>query len=145
MQKDLIKSLTEYFNNDDNILFVYLFGSYACETQKDTSDIDIAVFLNDNDYYVYKVKKKVELENIFKKEVDIIILNDAPPLLKHQVFEHGKLLKCDDRDFLKEYKIKSLYEYFDYTHVSNIIFESNKKRIIEEVQDGRQKYSVKED
>lgn len=139
MQEQIMNVLNNYLDADNNILFAYLFGSYAKGKEKESSDIDIAVYLQDinkNNYFDYKIKIKLDLEDILKHEIDIVILNFAPPFLKHQVISYGKLLKSNDNKKLNEFKIRSFYEYCDYKNVMNIVLKANKKRIKEKIEDG---------
>lgn len=137
--EDIIKKITQYINNDDTVSFAYLFGSYARGTQRKDSDVDIAVYLIntlEEDYFNYQMKLKIELEEMLRHEVDIIILNNAPPLLKQQAFSQGHLLKCIDKDIWKNYKIKSFYEYLDISEINKIIFEQTKKIIKRNIENG---------
>ena len=75
------KILMEY----DNIVFAYIFGSYVRKQLRSDSDIDIAIYLDkkmDLDTYL---DLKMKLTDACKREVDLIILNEATPLLKHQI------------------------------------------------------------
>ena len=140
MVQEIVEKITNYLNSDNIISFAYLFGSYAKGKEKHSSDIDIAIYLFDisaETHFDYKMKIKFKLEDILKKQVDIVVLNFAPPLLKNQVFRYGKLLKCIDKSFMNNFKIKSFYQYCDYSHTMNIVLNSNKKRIAREAANGR--------
>lgn len=135
----MLDKIIEYLNNDNNISFAYLFGSYAKGKQRKDSDIDVAVYiinLPKEIFFDYKMKIKIELEESIRREMDIIILNSAPPLLKHQVFTEGKQLKCIDVEIMNNYKIKSFYEYLDIIEINKVIFAQTKKLIKRKIKNG---------
>lgn len=60
-----------------NIVFAYIFGSYAKGKLGKDSDIDIALYLNSKIDAQEYLKIKMELTSICKRDVDLVILNDA--------------------------------------------------------------------
>lgn len=55
-----------------NLMYVWVFGSYAKKTQKKDSDIDILVRTEDVAEGFKIVEVKFALEEVLKKEVDIV-------------------------------------------------------------------------
>ncbi len=140
MDRDvIIKKLKEYYENNTKNAFVYLFGSYAMGRNNKNSDIDIAVniYTNQvNDLFEYKVEETIQLQNLLKKNVDIVILNNASPILVNQVFRYGVLIKCFDKKLLTTFRVMYFYKYLDQVHMSNIIFQKNKQNIKELTKNG---------
>lgn len=64
------------------------------------------------EYYLHLVD---ELSKILGNDVDLIILNRAPPLLKHQVIKHGKLVYCRDEKSRIEFEARAQDEYLDFS------------------------------
>ena len=62
------------------------------------------------------------------QSVDVVILNNAEPMLVHQVFRYGVLLRVLKQD-LVEFRRLNFYRYLDQIRISRILFEKNKKRI----------------
>lgn len=141
MNRDkIIQKLKDYTALKSNIVFAYLFGSYAEDMARKNSDIDLAVYLshiNEEDFFKYKLTYKNELEEILKKSVDIVIMNNAPPLLNHQVFTNGILLKNKDQKTLTNFRVRNFYFYQDQRTIMNKYLESTKKRIKEELLNGK--------
>ena len=76
--------LVEYFSSHKEILFAYIFGSLITGKSNKLSDIDIAVFVNEEladeqDYrYGYKAELLAELMSLLKTDrIDIVMLNHA--------------------------------------------------------------------
>lgn len=79
------------------ILEAYLFGSHARDTSHAHSDVDIAVFIEKGSaqagLFGYKSELTATLMSALgTNSVDVVILNDAPPLLYHRVLRDGKRL-----------------------------------------------------
>ena len=75
----------------------YIFGSVARHRARPDSDIDIAVLLArrlpDSRALHYRLKLAGELGAALKRDdVQLVILNDAPPLLAHRVLSRGMLV-----------------------------------------------------
>lgn len=106
--------LADFFSGRPEILFSWLFGSYAAGKNNAYSDVDIAVyvsdpvFLNDVDWYL---ELKVELIRLTRHEVDLILLNTAAPLLKHAANMHKVVLFSRDELFEAEYSLRIIKEY----------------------------------
>ena len=80
-----------------SIIFAYIFGSYVQGKDRADSDIDIAIYLEENlDIDTY-LEIKIRLTEACKREVDLIILNDAKPLLKYEIYKNNLSLFCRDK------------------------------------------------
>ena len=105
MDKDhLIKKLSAYFKERNDVAFAYLFGSVAKGTSHNESDIDVGVYFKPNtraleyestteypnEYVIWS-----EVENLTKKQTDMVVLNRAPATLFDGVFRTGALLYDD--------------------------------------------------
>lgn len=92
IDRDIKKSIICFFKDMQNILLVFLFGSYASKQMSVGSDIDIAV-LFDRTQSIYEINDlKDRLSEILKKDVDLVALNEASPVIKMQVLKKGDLL-----------------------------------------------------
>lgn len=114
-----VESIIKVLENERDILFAYLFGSYAKGTQNEKSDIDIAVYLIDEEilekYPLYTSRLAIRIENILdKKKVDVRILNGSTLRFRNQVLMHGKLLFSKDEKKRIEFETSSLAKYYDF-------------------------------
>ncbi|MCD7036040.1 nucleotidyltransferase family protein [Metabacillus sp. GX 13764] len=68
-----------------------LFGSYTRNEQIESSDIDVIVEFNDDclsfDNYM---DLKFILEDIFKKQIDLVISDDIKPAIKQNILRSAK-------------------------------------------------------
>ncbi len=97
------------------------------------SDIDIAIYLEgkvDLDEYL---KIKMLLSDNLKREVDLVILNHATPLLKFEVYRNNILLFTHDKTAESKFKVKTLFEYSDMKKYLDLVYQKNIESLKEEV------------
>lgn len=112
--QDKIKLAQRFFQGDRHVAFAYAFGSAVKGTTGPLSDIDLAVFLTGvRDQFAYRLMLMEKLSRSFKSDaLDLIILNDAPLLLRYQVIRGGELLK-DEPSQRVGFETTTLREYLD--------------------------------
>ncbi len=111
----IVEELKNILAEEDNILFAYLFGSYAKGDFHKSSDIDIALYLKEDsfDYYLEIVKK---LQSLFDKEIDMVILNRAKNLfLIEDIINNSVVLKDNEKRL--EYESYKWMEIVDFKEV----------------------------
>ncbi len=115
------ETLSKYFNEKDEIIFAYIFGSLAKKTANKLSDIDIAIFIdekkiNENDFrYGYQAELLTDLMKLLRtKKVDLVILNSAPPLLRHRVIYYGELIYSAGEKERIRFQVDTINRYMDY-------------------------------
>ncbi len=122
MKIDKIKAkISRIFEKYPQINTAFLFGSEAKGKARCGSDIDVAILLREDyenrpDY----LELKVQLERTLGKDVDLVILNDASEVMKHQVRIHGKILYEIDTEITKKWILHSRKMYEDYLHLHRI-------------------------
>ncbi|HAZ37090.1 MAG TPA: nucleotidyltransferase domain-containing protein [Clostridiaceae bacterium] len=96
------------------IKLLYVFGSYAKGSNNKNSDIDIAVLVDDNYKPMYKLNMIGDLTSIFKRDdIDLVILNGASPVLRHQVIKYGKIIYEESLEEKVIFEAKVLSVYMD--------------------------------
>lgn len=116
-QKKLIKTLREFFQKEEGVLFCYLFGSQATERTNSESDVDLGLFFDENkidNFFNKRIELIVELSKTTKKEVDVVVLNNASPFLRFVILKEGKLIFEKSKDQRIDFELKALNEYFDF-------------------------------
>lgn len=125
----LVKALQQ----DNDILFAYLFGSYGKGKPTSLIDIDLAVYFRSRGHMM---DKKIDLfllvSGILKTdEIDIVLLNESTPLLIHSIMQTGKLLFSKDELERIRFLSKNLKEYLEMEYYREKYQEAMKKRIKE--------------
>ena len=129
----LFPLLKESLRQEKDIIFAYIFGSYSIGKVSPLSDIDIAVYLG-------KVKlkeifeRKQELNNLVASilktdEIDLIILNEAPLPLIHQVLKTGCLLFSKDEKERIAFAVRAQKFYLDAEPLRKIAWSALKRRL----------------
>ncbi|MFQ6058692.1 MAG: nucleotidyltransferase domain-containing protein [Anaerolineae bacterium] len=116
------KVLADYFASQPDVVAAYLFGSRAVGRARPGSDVDTAVLLSEEDGMVRferRLRLISEVSDICGREADVIVLNDAPPLLQHQVLKHGQLLFERDRAARVEFEVRAGKVYADLKPMYN--------------------------
>lgn len=94
---------TSYLKQKEEVIMAFLFGSYASGRVCHESDVDIALYLEREDYNL-EIDIQNALEKLLGKEVDLVILSRAPATLSWQIIRRGIPLTIKDRgiylDFL---------------------------------------------
>ena len=109
--------LFRYLKSFDDILGVYLFGSYNDGSYNENSDIDIAVVYNKKKDVLEHDAMSVDIEKIFDNtKVDYINLEDVNIFFKFKIIKNGKLIYVTNEDKLYEYIHKVQNKYIEMSY-----------------------------
>ena len=110
-----ISHLKQVFTAKPDILLVYVFGSQARGKARETSDVDLAVLFKNSPSLDDHADLAVRCMRVLGTDkVDVVVLNDASPLLKFEVIKDGKLIhqNCSDDD-LNRFELLAIKMFFD--------------------------------
>ena len=98
--EEYLKQLKQLFAAH-GVVLAYLFGSQAEGKAGPLSDVDIAVLLGSQTdrerWFQVQLDLMGELMDLFhRNNVDVVILNEATPLLAYQVIRHGQVVYEDE-------------------------------------------------
>jgi len=113
------KNISDLCSREPAIEAVYLFGSIVTGKGKPSSDIDIAILLNDAYLEKFSLLSFISLlEQICGCPADVVILNRAGEFLKYEVRRTGCLIFERDSNKRKQFEVKGrkTYEDFLYLH-----------------------------
>lgn len=120
--------IKSYLENIEDICAGYIYGSFASNLERPTSDIDISVLLCDGSLnFKRKNKLILDLNEITGREVDCVELDKITPVLQMQIFKKGKLLFCKDEKRLNELKVEVIRNYLDLKKIRKPIEDQMKK------------------
>ena len=114
------QSITEakkILEDHPKVIFGYLFGGLAKGYISSLSDVDIAVYLTENDVGLeIKMDLLRQLGEVLKTdEVDLVILNTASLPLKARIIKNKKVLVDKDPPLRYSFESLILREYFDFS------------------------------
>lgn len=110
---DIANKLKAYFQSARDVSFAFLFGSHASGRTFKESDIDVATYLKEG--YSFERIKEIwgDVEDLLKKDVDLVILNDASPLIGYAAIR-GKALTINDYQVYLDYMLRISQEAEDF-------------------------------
>ena len=116
---DRLPDLLEAVKRDPDIIALLAFGSLATGKLSPLSDLDFAILLPFDLDSLKRFEKHLELINTFidtfnTEEIDLILLNEAPPRYAHQILAQGKILFCRDRAALADFIESTRKRYLDF-------------------------------
>jgi predicted nucleotidyltransferase len=117
MLKELEK-ISEKAKNDEDVLALLLFGSYA--RNEKFSDIDVCVVLKPEKFNPLFLSKKRLKYLTALPNLDIQIFQQLPLYIKMRVLKDGKTILCKNQDLLYDLTISTVrqFEYFKPRYLS---------------------------
>ncbi|UCC86996.1 MAG: nucleotidyltransferase domain-containing protein [Anaerolineales bacterium] len=112
-----VDALAAYLTQQGDVAAAYLFGSVARGQAGHLSDVDIGVLLDPELGLEESVERQLELmvalDDFADREVQVTLLNNAPPMLAYQVVRDGLLLYERNRLERIAFEVHSMKVYFD--------------------------------
>lgn len=113
---EVVDTLRAYFASpEDGIIAAFLFGSHARRDQHRQSDVDVALLLDRASYVALDdpLAHRADIASrligeLHLNEVDVVLLNEAPPGLAKEVIDEGIELVVVDRAALDDFTALTL-------------------------------------
>jgi predicted nucleotidyltransferase len=120
-----IQRLADTLGQDPDVDAVYLFGSRALSRTSALSDIDIGILLGEQvppqEYFDRRLRYVGECcDMLHTDRVDVVILNDAPPLLAYEVVAPRKILVERNREHRVAFEVDRINRYLDFKPVLDL-------------------------
>lgn len=137
---DALRRLSEALDQE-GVVAAMLIGSQARGEAGPLSDVDIAVWHEPDMDWKQSWNLQLSLigaaqEALKTNEVDLVMLNQAPPLLQHRAIRDALLLVERDRAQRVRFETSALLDYFD-TAPLRLARKENLKRQLKEDRFGR--------
>jgi uncharacterized protein len=113
-----------------------LFGSTARGQARPKSDLDLGVLL---DPYSPELRFQVEAElgRAAGRPVDVILLDDAPPLLRFEIAREGVLVFQREDHLWTDFKAKAMVDWWDWAPTHRMIAAGVVRRLRERIAHGQ--------
>ncbi|HYN21683.1 MAG TPA: nucleotidyltransferase domain-containing protein [Thermoanaerobaculia bacterium] len=92
LTQDQLERITESLDARFGLDTLWLYGSEAEGTARPDSDVDLAALFRRRPEGLELFDARTELEEILRRDVDLVDLDQAPPPLGRQGLKHGCLL-----------------------------------------------------
>ncbi len=129
---DVGADVIAYLRAQDDLVAVYLFGSRARGTGSQRSDLDLAVLLDPakvEDSLERRLQLIEDTEDVVGSPVDVVVLNEAPVVLRHQVLRDGVLLLERDAARRIEFEVQTGKLYCDSGWTRRHFLESLRREV----------------
>ena len=119
VDRAVLARLADLLEPRREILEAYLFGSTATGSARAHSDLDVAVYLSESQPETSRFGYAADLSAALMgalgaPRVDVVVLNDAPPLLYHRVLRDGVRILARDLKATTTREGRALSRYCDY-------------------------------
>jgi len=113
--KMIVASICE---GEPAIAAAYVFGSYAQGKEKKSSDLDVALLLNETKIVCFSPLDFITmLEKHMGCKADVVILNKADEVLKFEVRRQGILIFEQSSKIRKQFEVRSRKSYEDFLYL----------------------------
>ena len=120
-----VATITGALDPFPDVVFAYLFGSYASRRPGPLSDVDVAVYIEEG---ADLGSRRLEIigaltRHLGTDEVDVVVLNTAPIALAGRVLS-GRRVIVDRRPFVRHrYESLTNREFLDFRHFEHRLLE----------------------
>lgn len=135
----VLTHLKERLGSASDVRFAFLFGSRGKDSPRPDSDWDVAVWLDPSLSAEDRFRRRLELIGQVEDavvgagergEADVVVLNDAPPLLAHRALQGKRLLLRDPVRYVRFF-VDTLGRSFDEQHWRDLDRRERRRRLAE--------------
>lgn len=123
-KEEILGTLETFFKNVRGVALVFLFGSTATGHAHEGSDVDIGVSFKTRPRIDRIMDLRDRLISLLKRDVDLVDLNRASPILKMQVLRSGTLVFAADKKQLSQFFVDTVNQYDDLKRIRKPCEES---------------------
>lgn len=116
MKQSIRKAITERLERRDEIMLAFVYGSAAAGRDTSDSDLDIAILFKNGPSPDQEAAIRDELEEVSGKEIDLLSLNNASPIIRMQVVKGGQVLLARG-SAREEFFTRTVNEYDDLKYI----------------------------
>ena len=131
------RAVAECVSRHAKIQAAYVFGSVVTGRMRPNSDVDIAVLLDRrarrSRMLTYRLELMADLgAALHRPDVDVVILNEAPPLLAHRVLSRGHLVFERSASARVQFQVRTASRYSDLAPMFETHIRYLKKHVRED-------------
>jgi uncharacterized protein len=126
----LLEKLRETLQAFPAVRLAAAFGSVARSSEHARSDVDLGLLL-DPDTRELRQKIEADLGRAAGREVDLVFLDTAPPLLRFEIASDGVLLLARDRDDWVDFRARAMIDWWDWAPTARLINDAAIRRLRE--------------
>lgn len=132
---DLVDRLRRAVADLPAVRLAVVFGSVARGEERPGSDMDVAVRL-DPDSSALRQEIEAALGRAAGREVDVVYLDEAPPLLRFEIGADGVVLVERQPHAWADFRARSMTDWWDWAPTAKRIEDAALRRLRASVADG---------
>jgi len=129
---DILQRLRDVVAAFPAVRLAVAFGSVARGDDNAQSDADIALLL-EPDTRPLRIEIEAELGRAAGRDVDLIFLDTAPPLLRFEIASDGVLLAARHRNDWVDFRTRAMIDWWDWAPTARLIDDAAIRRLREKV------------
>jgi predicted nucleotidyltransferase len=129
MNEQIKRTLRLFFKKEDNIRLAFLIGSFATGKSRPDSDVDVAVLFGRIPDHMEILDLRERLSEGLKRDIDLVILNEAGPIIRMQALKTGIRLRAEKGTY-EDFFVRTVNEYEDLKQIRAPIEEAVLRRKI---------------
>lgn len=136
LTKQQLDAIAGFVKSRDDILALYLYGSYGSRFQTPLSDVDLAILPMPRTKWTARDEMMVFGELIspaMEDDVNPVNLATAPVDLQMRILDTGTLLYVRDRSLLADFQARVVLRYCDFRPVLDAIYRDYDTGLREEL------------
>ena len=118
------KIITEYLKGKIKLGLIYLFGSFAKGEGREDSDVDLAIYpeedISPHDLFIISNKLSFEI----KRDVQIVNLKEIDTVFAAQIVGNREELYCKDRTLMANYNIRVFKDYAKLNEERQVVLDA---------------------
>ena len=118
--QDGVEAVRRVLEERTDVRLAYLFGSVARGEARPSSDLDVGVVFSPIPAPAQLDQLGTDLEAAAGRPVDLVVLNEAPPLLTHEAIRGGRVIVCRDDDERVGFETRATARYLDTAHLRRV-------------------------
>ncbi len=125
LTENQLDAMVEHAASKDEILALYLYGSYGTERQTPLSDVDLAILPMPGSRFTLRDEMTIEGELTrlaLEDDINLVNLATAPVDLQMRILDTGTPLYVRDRSFLADFQAKVVLHYCDFKPVLDAMY-----------------------
>ena len=130
---DVKKAVADLVATRPEVLVAYVFGSTASGRARPTSDVDVGVLVSQTVMRrapsTYRLNLMADLGSALRTcDVDVVLLNTAPPALAHNVVCRGTVVSERSHVERVRFQVRTLNRFLDTQPIRDVALEHLKRR-----------------
>jgi predicted nucleotidyltransferase len=113
--KEKLPAVCHFFKNNERVLLALLFGSFGTPDMHFSSDIDIALLLDEDISLMEELAISAELSVLLgRDDIDLVLLRQAPVNVAYRALATGDIIYSRDPELVADFVEETLNRYLDF-------------------------------